>query len=280
MSCVAITGASGFIGSALVDEFLAHGWRVAGCGRQRPAALPAEVEWRHYDLNEPEVSATLLDGADVLIHGALVAGDYDVNVAGGRRLLDEAQRRGVRMVFLSSLAAHEGALSSYGRQKWVLERLFAERGALVVRPGLVVGDGSIFRTTCEYLKTHRVVPLIGDGRQPLQTVFVGDLVAAVRWGVEMRMTGVYTVAETEPVGYGMFYRAVARQLGREPMFVPVPFPLALMAFRVAKRLGVRLPVDQDNLLGLRAMRPDNGARLEAPDRPVGRYAENISRALD
>ena len=269
---VVITGANGFVGSALMHAFEADGWRAIGAGRHGCE--------RAYDLTWTQLPPELLDGAGALVHAAYVKNDYRANVAGSELLLDEAHRHGVeRIAFLSSLAAHDGALSSYGRQKLALERRFARDGALVVRPGLVLGAGSIFGATCEYLHHHRFVPVIGGGKQPMQTVFVGELAEAVVTAVEHGVRGVFTVAEVEPVAFMTFYRELARQLGVAPAFVPVPFWAADAALRAAGLLRLSLPIDRDNLLGLRAMVADRGPFLQTPSGAVSDYRRNIALAL-
>jgi nucleoside-diphosphate-sugar epimerase len=262
MNGVLITGANGFIGSALLREFSSRKERAIGAGRNRPAALPDGAGWRSYDLAWSALPPDFFDGVDVLIHAAMIRQDYDTNVAGSTLLLHEARRAGVeQIVYLSSLAAHPGALSQYGRHKYALQRLFEEHGALVIRPGLVLGEGGSFGAMRAYLRRHRIVPLIGGGTQPLQTVELHDLTAAIYDAVVQRLRGVYTAATAEPVRYRAFYEALCAQLGVRPIFVPIPFWAADLAMRVAALLHVRLPVDRDNLLGLQAMRADPGPFL-------------------
>ena len=275
---VLVTGGGGFIGSALLRGFSALGWRAIGCGPRRPAAN--RFEWRAYDLGWRQLPDELFEGVRVLVHAAYAKRDYERNVSGTQLLCERAARCGVRtIVFLSSLAAHPGALSSYGKQKYELERRLEAAGALIVRPGLVVGDGGLFGAMCAYLRAHRTVPLIGGGRQPLQTVHVADLVDAICSAVEQDVTGTYTVAEAEPVPYRTFYAALADRMHVRARFVAVPFWVAGLAVNAAGALRIALPVDRDNLLGLRAMRADRGPRLDPPDRRVGDYRDNLARAF-
>lgn len=271
-----VTGGGGFIGEALIRHFMARDWRTIGCGLHRPANFPAQAQWREYDLAQTSLPAELFAGVDVLVHGALVKGDVARNVAAGRLLLRRARQEGVeRIVFLSSLAAHEGALSGYGKQKFALERLFEAAGALALRPGLVIGDGGTFGATCAYLRSHRFVPLVDGGSQPIQTVQIDDLVAAVYAAVARDMRGTFTIAERDAISYRAFYQTLCAQLGVNVTFVPVPFWIADLAVRTAQTLNIALPIDRDNLLGLRAMRVDARPRLDPPEGPVRDYRASI-----
>ncbi len=275
---VLVTGGGGFIGSALLRGFDARGRRAIGCGPRRPAAN--RFEWRAYDLGWRQLPDQLFEGIGVLVHAAYAKRDYDRNVAGTLLLCDRAARCGVRrIVFLSSLAAHPDALSSYGKQKYELEKRLGALGVLVVRPGLVLGDGGLFGAMRAYLRGHRIVPLIDGGRQPLQTVYVEDLVDAICDAAGRDTTGTYTVAEEDPVAYREFYAALADRMRVRARFVAIPFWAADLAVRAAGAMRVALPVDRDNLLGLRAMRADHGPHLDPPGRRVGDYRDNLARAF-
>lgn len=280
-----VTGANGFIGSAFAAHAAANGWRVVGAGRRRPAELPETMAWRAYDLTWPSLPPDLLDGIDAIVHAAnarhgVSRDDFAINVKGSTLLSDAARDRGVeRFAFLSSLAAHEDALSEYGKQKYAIQQLVEERGGLVIRPGLVLGSGGAFGAACEYLRGHRFVPLFAGGAQPLQTIYVGDLVEAIRLALEGGVRGTFTAAEAEPVRYRTFYETLCERLGTHVVFVPVPFFAAEMAIGAAAALRVPLPIDRDSLLGLRAMRADNGPRLPVAGLSQRGFKENIDLAL-
>jgi nucleoside-diphosphate-sugar epimerase len=238
-----------------------------------------------YDLTWNSLPRGFFEGVDAVVHGAMARqgarrGGIDDNIAGSTLLLDEARKHGVeRVAFLSSLAAHESALSGYGRQKYYLERLFSEHGYLVIRPGLVLGDGGIFGSMHAYLQTHRFIPLIGGGSQPLQTIYAGDLAEIVYTAIDRDNRGVITAAEAEPISYRMFYRTLCERMNVSPAFVPVPFWAADLAVSSAELLKIVLPIDRDNILGLKAMRADDGPRPQSGGPPIRDYSQNIDLAL-
>jgi hypothetical protein len=89
MSVVAVTGASGFVGRAVVAALAARGDRVIALGRTAaPQGLPAGVESRRFDPNEATPNPEAFEGADAVVHlsGESVAGRWTSEKKG--RILD------------------------------------------------------------------------------------------------------------------------------------------------------------------------------------------------
>src|SRR5262245_10002261 len=153
-AAVGVTGARGFIGRHLVRHFAAAGHdvrafvRAPGATRGGPdagaaaasagAAPAARVTERRFVLPDGFDERDFA-GLEAIVHGALVEygpahRDADrVNREGCERLLAAARRQNARVVFLSTLSAHEGARSHYGQSKLALERLFDPAKDCVLR---------------------------------------------------------------------------------------------------------------------------------------------------
>ncbi len=280
-----MTGASGFIGSALVRHFRAKGSKVVALARCAPGGAEQNVVWRQADLSRLDLAEDLFNGVDVFIHAAYAkqgpgVDAFHTNVEGARRLLEAANHSGVRQrIFFSSLSARSGALSEYGKQKYAIERLFNGGQDAGVRPGLVLGNGGLFAAMRDHVRRRRTVWLIGGGRQPLQTVYIDDLVAAVDRIVEGNRNGSFTVAEPEPVLYETFCRALCETLDVEARFFRVPYFAASLGIVIANRLGKQLPVNRDNLLGLKTMTAqDSRGSIEKLEINVRTWKESL-RAL-
>jgi uncharacterized protein YbjT (DUF2867 family) len=180
-SIVAVTGGTGFVGQAVVDEACRRGLSLRALARRGQA--PCEgVEWVRGDLADRAALAQLVAGAEAVLHIAGVVNTPDPmgfhlgNVTGTEALVEAAAAAGVqRLVFVSSLAAREPGLSKYGQSKRHAEEVVQASGLdwTIVRPPAIYGPRD--REILELFKAARlgVVPLPPPGRASI--VHVEDL---------------------------------------------------------------------------------------------------------
>lgn len=148
---LAITGGTGFVGSRLIDLALAAGHTVRALTR-RPQPERAGVTWVPGALDTTDALDTLVAGADAVLHVAGVvsapdrAGFIAGNVTGTQAMVDATTRAGVRrFVHVSSLAAREPDVSTYGWSKHEAELVVAASALdwTMVRPPAIYGPGDM-----------------------------------------------------------------------------------------------------------------------------------------
>jgi nucleoside-diphosphate-sugar epimerase len=178
---VAVTGATGFVGQAVLFAAGLHGIDVRALTR-RKQQLRGGVEWVDGDLADVDALKRLMQGASAVIHIAGVvnapdaAGFDEGNVQGTLRVIEAAHTMGVsRVVHVSSLAAREPQLSLYGASKLRGEKLVRASGLdwTVVRPPAVYGPRDTEMLELFRLARHGVVPLPPSGK--LSIIHVADL---------------------------------------------------------------------------------------------------------
>jgi nucleoside-diphosphate-sugar epimerase len=176
------------------------------------------------------------------------------NVEGTEALMELARKSGVRQnIFVSSLSAHDGAVSLYGRTKLQVERLFSSSTDAVLKPGTIIGQGGVFWRTREMLRRLPAVPLF-YADHGLQTIWVGDVCKADLAMLERPLCGVRILAHPETTPLRDFYCRIAELDSRRPIFVPFPGGLAIQLTSIAERIGLHLPIHSDNLLGMKHIR--------------------------
>lgn len=282
-----LTGASGFVGSHVLDRLRARGLATALLLRPTSSRrfIEPHLSWaevRPGSILEPASLREAMAGITHVIHcaGCLRAGRisefYQVNQAGTRHVIEAANAQpGVRRVVqVSSLAASGPALpakpareedpphpvSAYGKSKLAgeLEVLRHCRPEFVIlRPPGVYGprDGQFLRLF-KAVKAH-VLPR--PGRQALSLVFVRDLaeviVTCLDHPAAARKT--YFVACPEIVTARSLAGEIAAQMG--VWTLPLPLPAAMLWPLCLAQQGLSRLTGKPNVLSLQKL-----AELRAP----------------
>jgi dihydroflavonol-4-reductase len=288
-----VTGATGFVGSHLVDALRAGGHEVvclvrdpAKAQRLFGAAGPRIVAG---DLLDTEALARGAADADVVFHVAGViaarsrAEFYAVNRDATARVVAATRRAAPRLsrfVYVSSLAAagptRRGVItretdaphpvSHYGRSKLAGEEAVRGGGVpwTIVRPPTVYGSRD--RETLRLFRFARygVMPLYGDPRQELSFVHAADLAGALLAATAPACAGgIYFAAHPEVAtsrrAMELIFAAARAATGRRParpVFLPIPTPVTVAALWVLG-LAARL-MGRATLLS-----PDKGPELLA-----------------
>lgn len=267
---VIISGANGFLGKELVAHFSKKEYLVVGLVRNPELQKPLKnVIYQKHDLSKKLDDSPFKD-ADYLIHTAYIKEDkatpnaFTLNLKGTKQLLAASRKYKLkRTIFISSMSAQPDALSTYGKQKYEIEKLFSHKNDVVIRSGLIIGAGGLIQQITSFIKKFHVAPLIGGGTQPLQIIAVYDLVKAIDTLLSSKINGTLTIAEPTVFTYKEFYRAIAANLHISLVLLPVPFFIPLFAIQLAKAVGIPLSITKDNLLGIKRLRSvDTKADLE------------------
>lgn len=261
---VLVTGATGFVGSAVARALAARGARLrllvrASSDRTNLAGLDAELV--EGDLRDAAAVARAMQGIDQLFH---VAADYRIwapdpeeivrnNEASTRIVMQAAREAGVaRIVYTSSVATLkplEGgaadetrpatpaqAVGAYKRSKVVAERLVEAMAAdglpvVIVNPSTPIGPRDVKPTP-----TGRIVIEAANGRMPayvesgLNLVHVDDVAAGHLLAMEKGRIGARYILGGDDVSLGEMLATIAGLVGRQPPRIVIPraplFPLA------------------------------------------------------
>jgi len=315
---VLVTGASGFVGSAVARKLVERGFAVRALVRPaspRSHLADLDIDYAVGDLLDAESVRHAMTGVRFVFH---VAADYRLwarqpadiernNLVGTRTIMEEAMRAGVeRVVYTSSVATldchaertadeslplHEDkAIGAYKRSKVKAERLVEDlvaKGlpAVIVNPSTPIGPCDVKPTP-----TGRMIVEAAAGRMPafvdtgLNMVHVDDVATGHLQAFERGRIGERYILGGQNASLGEILAAVAKLMGRRPPRIMVPrgalVPVALASELAARFTGREPMVTMD---GLRLSKNRMYFSTAKAERELGYqarpYAEGIKDAI-
>ncbi|GHF29609.1 NADH dehydrogenase [Deinococcus metalli] len=286
---VLVTGASGFVGTAVVRELSRRGHEVwAGSREGRAVAGARGVRLDVTDAGSV-VRAVAEADPDVVVHlvGIIVEkGEQSferVHVEGTRHVL-AATPRGARYVHMSALGADPQSESGYSATKGRAEALVRGSGLpyTIFRPSLIFGPGDDFfgRVLRELVSTAPIVPQIGDGSFPFRPVSVQDVAQAFAGAVDGQGVGeTYALTGPDEFTFRQLLELELRALGKSKPIVPVPLVLMNLAVPLMQVLP-NPPITKDQY----AMLKEGNTAPNEPARsvfglPMRRLADDLPGLL-
>lgn len=234
---VAIAGASGFVGSALVKALLPAGYRVVSLGRRRPAVVAEGVEFRECDLFSLAQVEQCLAGVDLVVYlvhsmspqARLAQGDFeDFDCLCADNMARAAASCGVqRIVYLGGLIPDEAHLSPHLQSRLETERVLASRRTPVttLRAGIVIGPGgSSFRILHQLVDKLPVMICPAWTRSITQPIALRDVLTLLQHCMEdPEVAGrTFDVGGPEVLSYRAMMERTARLMGKRNVMLPVP----------------------------------------------------------
>ncbi len=275
---VLLTGANGFIGSHLLEGLVERGFKTVILIRHTSDTgfidhLLNRVEVRCGELRNPASLRAAVEGVEAVLHcaaktkAARNSTYYAVNSVGTRHVVEACNARSGelrRLVLVSSVAVSGPGtagnpvtenspprpVSHYGRSKMLGERWVRQCSLVpftIVRPAAVYGPrDSDFFLVFRWL-SRGIMPLIDGGRQPLNLVYVRDVVEGVLTALRSREARgeTYHLAHPRRCTQREFLDALAEGMGARPVRIFLPhhalYPVCLLAElkgRVTGRAGI------------------------------------------
>jgi NADH dehydrogenase len=267
-----VTGASGFVGSAIVQELVRRSVAVNALvhrGNTRP--LGEKVRMVRADVFDPPALDDLMRECDAVIHLIGIISEKPragitferLHVEATRNVVESAKRVGVRrFVQMSALGARADAVSEYHKTKWKAEEIVRSSGLdwTIFRPSLIHGPGGQFmrmeaRWARKRAAPYLFMPYFGAGilglagAGTLQPVYVLDVARAFAEAIDNPKTvgRAYGLGGAERLSWPQLHRVAAEAIvGKKCAVLPIPAWYARML--AATLPAGLLPFNRDQIV--------------------------------
>jgi len=259
-----ITGASGFIGSHLVDSLVQKKWRIRALVHKNRILQQEKIEAIQGDIGDFEILRDALEGTDILFHLASALGSsliskdefYRINCRGTENVLRAAREANVKKIIHLSSAGVLGSVKPnevadedcplnpkniYDKSKLEGEKValcLANEGLdiVVLRPGWVYGprDRRTFKLIKAIDKRRFILVTKGNARQT--PIYIQDLIQGILLCAEKGKRGeIYHLAGREALTVREIVETISSVTGKKiPSFsLPLP-PVKLVAWTMEK----------------------------------------------
>jgi len=263
LKSIVITGATGFLGSHLIQAALKEGYQVTALSQKsRPSQVPEAVSWVQGSLMDEAQLCDLCHKQHAIFHTAAQTGIwgayasyYQANVLGTRHLLDAAIRAGVPhfiytstpSVVFNGQSIVRGSedlpyatrwLCAYAQTKAIAEQsvLIAARAgaiqALSLRPHLIWGPGDphLFPRLIKRSQQKKLVQ-VGNAENWVDLTHIDNVVHAHLLALKALERGVgsaqaYFITQNEPVPLWPWMRSFLKAVGLPQITYKIPSSLA------------------------------------------------------
>lgn len=266
---VAITGATGFVGSHILNRLVSEGHNVRALARTHPrfndiTASKETVQFIYGDVVTNTGLNELLRDAEAVIHLVGIIQEIGnstfekVHYEGTRNLVAAAKTLGInRFVQMSALGAKPNGVSKYQTTKWKAEEEVRNSGIphVILRPSIIFGPGDGFVTQmAQLMKASPLIrPVVGSGTYPFQPIWIENAVDCFVQALTNNTTTnrTFELGGPEKLSLDQMLDEIAHVLGVSKPAIHIPFPFMYLNAILLNSVLRRPPVTPDQLRMLR-----------------------------
>jgi NADH dehydrogenase len=267
---VVVTGASGFVGSHIVDALTQAGHFVVGLSRNKPSQVRKNKQAVYFDkvdvTNRATISKEAFENAEIVVHCVGIIKEkgknqtfQKIHVEGTYNVLDAARASNTvrQVIYISAIGSTIDAPAEYSRTKSAAEDIIRKSGApfTILRPSVILGPDGEFVQQMADLVLHGglpiplpfpFIPIPGKGTNKFQPIYITNVTQSVVNAIKLpgAINQMIEIGGATEVSFDKLIEGFSRKLN-------VKKPLMHMPMGLMMALVPLLPVTRDQLLNLK-----------------------------
>jgi NADH dehydrogenase len=237
MKKVLVTGASGFVGNAVIRSLTEHGYTpVAFIRKGSEDKLKSNAEIRYGDILDKSSISEALTDIYAVIHLVGIIREIpsksvtfiNMHSAASQNIAEACAEKNVgRIVHMSANGTRQNAVSMYHITKYEGESAVKKSGLnyTIFRPSLIYGeDDSFINMLASFIRKTPVFSYFGDGSYPMQPIHVDEVAQCFVRAIDNSSTYgmTYPLCGKNVYTYKELLKLVGKALGKNLILVPVP----------------------------------------------------------
>lgn len=237
MKRVLVTGATGFVGNAVIGSLIRNGYTPVALVRSgSESRLKINVDTVTGDILDKESLLKALEGVSAVIHLVGIIREFPkkgitfakMHTEATENIVSACIEKGVkRYIHMSANGTRHNAVSAYHVTKQAAEDAVRKSGLdfTIFRPSLIYGpDDSFINMLAGYMRHTPVFSYFGDGSYPMQPVYVDEVAECFTRSIENPATKgmIYPLCGKNRYTYKEVLKLVGKAIGKNIILLPVP----------------------------------------------------------